>query len=208
MSVGNPVKIDSGPAGREAAGTKLVLASSSPRRRELLDRLGIPFEVIPADIDESTRPGEGPRVYATRVAETKARAVAEHRPGDWVLAADTIVVLGEEILGKPGGREEAGAMLGRLSGHRHLVYTATCLLRPGEEPLRRIIVTEVAMRALEPDEIARYLDGGEWHGKAGAYGAQGMAAAFIREIHGSYTNVIGLPLAEVALDLRPLVGSG
>jgi septum formation protein len=185
--------------------SRLVLASASPRRRELLERLGIPFDVEPADLDESSRPGEGPRVYATRIAEAKARAVATRRPGDWVLGADTIVVLGDDILGKPADAAEAGAMLGRLAGHRHLVYTATCLLRPGEEPLRRIMVTEVAMRAVEPDEVERYVASGDWHGKAGGYAAQGLAAAFIREIHGSYTNVVGLPLAEVALDLRPLL---
>jgi septum formation protein len=185
--------------------TALILASASPRRRELLGRLGLHFEVVPAEVDESLRPGESPRVYASRIAEAKARAVAEQHPEAWVLGADTIVVVGEEILGKPENAEDAARMLGRLGGHRHLVYTATCLVRPGAEPLRRVIVTEVAMRHLESDDISRYLDSGEWHGKAGAYAAQGLAAAFIREIHGSYTNVVGLPLAEVAIDLKPLL---
>lgn len=182
----------------------LVLASASPRRRELLERLAIPFEVDPADVDETVHPGETPRVYVARVADAKARAVVARRPEAWVLAADTTVVMGDDILGKPEDAAEARAMLVKLAGHRHLVLTATCLLRPGEEPHKRLVATEVAMRALDDGEIDGYVRSGEWQGRAGGYAAQGLAAAFIREIHGSYTSVVGLPLAEVALDLAAL----
>lgn len=183
---------------------KLILASASPRRSELLGRAGVRFEVLPADVDERALPGEAARDYAARVAETKAETVRRARPDAWVLGADTIVVVAEtEILGKPEAPAQAAAMLARLSGRSHVVMTATCLLGPDGES-RRLVETEVVFRALGLDEIASYVDGGEWHGKAGGYAAQGQAAAFVAAIHGSYTNVVGLPLSETLIDLSRL----
>jgi septum formation protein len=178
----------------------LILASASPRRRELLARAGVVFEVAAAEIDESVRPGEAPRAYAERVAAEKAAAVAALRPDAWVLAADTIVVVQEDILGKAEDEREAAAMLARLSGRTHRVMTAFCLV--GTARASDVVSTEVVMRALSEDEIDQYARSGEWRGKAGAYAAQGIAAAFITEIRGSYTNVVGLPLAEVLTALR------
>jgi septum formation protein len=162
------------------------------------------FEVQPADIDERVLPNETPRDYAARVAETKADTVRRSRPGAWVLAADTIVVVGDaDILGKPDEAAQAAAMLERLSGRSHVVMTATCLLGPDGET-RRLVETEVVFRGLGKDEIASYVEGGEWRGKAGGYAAQGQAAAFIVAIAGSFTNVVGLPLAETLSDLARL----
>jgi len=179
----------------------LVLASASPRRRELLARAGVRFDALAADVDESVRPGEAPRAYAARVAADKASAGRRARPDAWVLAADTIVVVGDAILGKADGPADAARMLARLSGRRHVVMTATCLLGPDAAATRRLVETEVEFRALGAGEIDSYVAGGEWQGKAGAYAAQGRAAAFITAIHGSYTNVVGLPLAETLADL-------
>jgi nucleoside triphosphate pyrophosphatase len=181
----------------------LVLASSSPRRRELLQRAGLEFEVAPAEIDETPGPAETPRRYAERLAREKAEAVARAHPDAWVLGADTVVVLDGAILGKAGDDEAAASMLRFLAGRTHLVMTATCLLGPGGIPWRaRLVSTEVAVRPLAEVEVAEYVKSGEWRGKAGAYAAQGIAAAFIVEVRGSYTNVVGLPLAEVVEDLR------
>lgn len=182
----------------------LVLASSSPRRRELLARAGIRFDALAADVDESIHDGEAPRAYVARVAGAKAAAGRRARPDAWVLAADTTVVVGGAILGKADGPAEAARMLARLAGRRHLVMTATVLAGPNAEETRRLVETEVDFRALDAAEIDSYVAGGEWHGKAGAYAAQGQAAAFITAIHGSYTNVVGLPLAETLADLARL----
>jgi septum formation protein len=183
---------------------KLILASASPRRRELLERLGLAFEVAPADVDETPRPGEAPDRYAARVAGDKAR-VARARVADaWILAADTTVVLDGDVLGKPDDAAHAARMLAALAGRAHQVMTAVCLERPDGRAARRVVVTDVIMRPLSAVEIARHTAAEEWRGKAGGYAAQGLAAAFITEIHGSYTNVVGLPLAEVALDLAEL----
>jgi septum formation protein len=178
----------------------LILASASPRRSELLGRAGIAFEILPADVDESVRPGETPRAYVARVAEAKAELVRRGRPEAWVLAADTTVVVDGDILAKAADETEAARMLARLGGRAHEVMTATCLLGPGA-PARRLVETEVVFRPIGDGEVTSYVRGGEWRGKAGAYGAQGQAAAFIVAIHGSFTNVIGLPLAETLVDL-------
>jgi len=182
----------------------LVLASASPRRSELLERAGVRFEVLPSDVDESVLPGEAPRTYAARVAGAKAAAGRTQRPDAWVLAADTIVVVSDEILGKPIDAADAARMLGRLAGRRHTVMTATRLLGPDGATAERLVETEVVFRPLAAREIEGYVAGGEWRGKAGAYAAQGQAAAFISEVHGSYTNVVGLPLAETLVDLERL----
>ena len=183
---------------------RLVLASASPRRRELLARAGVPFTVASADLDETRRPGEPPRAYAERLAGEKARACAT--PGAWTLGADTVVILGDDILDKPPDEAGARAVLERLAGHTHVVVTACCLLAPDGRELRVTVETDVAMRRLSPAEIAAYVASGEWRGKAGGYAAQGIAAAFIPEIRGSYTNVVGLPLSEV-LELLARAGA-
>lgn len=175
----------------------LVLASASPRRRELLERVGIAIEVRPADIDESVRRGEQASVYARRVAREKAAAVAATAPGRWVLAADTVVEVDGAILGKAADAAEAAAMLEQLSGQVHRVITAFCLRGPGGAASERAVTTEVEFRSVARDEIEQYVAAGEWVGKAGAYAVQGMAAAMVSRVAGSITNVIGLPLAEV-----------
>jgi septum formation protein len=184
----------------------LLLASASPRRRELLARMGLVLEVVPADVDETPQPGERPGDYARRVAGAKCDAVADSLPPERamaVLAADTTVVIEGAILGKPVDADDARAMLGRLAGRRHEVVTAYTV-RLGTRRLDRAVTTMVAMRALQPSEIEAYVASGEWRDKAGGYAVQGIAAAFITELRGSLTNVIGLPLAEVLADLLAL----
>ena len=184
----------------------LVLASASPRRRELLERLGLVLEVVPAAVDETPLPGEKPTDYARRVAAAKCDAVADGPAADRglaVLGADTTVVIEESILGKPADDADARAMLLRLAGRRHQVVTAYTL-RFGARRLDRAVTTLVAMRALQPAEIDAYVASGEGRDKAGAYAVQGIAAAFVTELRGSLTNVIGLPLAGGAGDLLAL----
>lgn len=176
--------------------TTLILASASPRRRELLARVGIPIEVRPAAVDESLHPGEEALAYARRVAAAKADALAAACPDRWVLGADTVVEIDGAILGKAPDVEAARAMLRRLVGRAHRVATAFALRGPGAA-LDRVVTTEVTMRPAGDGEIDDYVRAGEWQGKAGAYAVQGMAAALVTEVRGSITNVIGLPLAEV-----------
>jgi septum formation protein len=186
--------------------TKLVLASGSPRRKELLERAGLELTVVPADIDESLRHGEDPLSYAKRLAESKARAVAERHSGATVLGADTIVTLfdgGPPILGKPAGAEEARVMITRLAGRKHQVVTAYHLIS-GERERGRAVETEVLFRHFSAAEVAGYVASNEWRGKAGGYAIQGLAGAFVRAVSGSYTNVVGLPLCEVLEDLAAL----
>jgi septum formation protein len=192
----------------------LVLASASPRRRELLERLGLVLRIIPADADETVQPGERAVDYVRRVAVAKCDKVFEElaaggvpaEPGEpalAVLAADTTVVVDELILGKPADAPEARAMLARLAGRRHEVITGTSI-RFGARRIERTVSTLVAVRALQPSEIAAYLACDEWRGKAGGYALQGIAAAFVSDLRGSVTNVIGLPVAEVLADLQAL----
>lgn len=183
----------------------LVLASASPRRRDLLAQVGIPIEIWPAAIDESVRPGEDVLGYARRVATAKADAVAAACPGRWVLAADTVVEIEGDILGKAPDEAAARAMLRRLVGRTHRVSTAFVLRGPELAAFDRVVTTQVRMRQADDVEIDSYVRAGEWQGKAGAYAVQGMAAALVTEIHGSITNVIGLPLAEV---IEALVQTG
>ncbi len=185
----------------------LILASASPRRRELLERVGIVTKVIPADVDESVLPGEEVLAYALRVAGDKAAAIAKVNRGTWVLAADTIVEEGEDALGKPADSMDAEAMLRRLRNGVHRVTTAMALRRDGDGETTsevRCVTTEVHMRNFSDAELQAYLAGGEWQGKAGGYAVQGMAAAFVSEVRGSISNVIGLPLAEVVVWLGEL----
>jgi septum formation protein len=183
----------------------LILASASPRRRELLENLGLVLTIAPVDIDENVRDGEPVRDYAVRVAAEKCDAAVAHRgaTGLAVLAADTIVSLGHEILGKPADEAQAEAMLQRLAGRRHEVLTAY-RIRLGERVLERLVSTFVTFRSLDGKEVAAYLASGEWRGKAGAYAIQGIAGSFVTEVRGSFTNVVGLPVAEVIADLRAI----
>lgn len=180
---------------RLTPGRSLVLASASPRRREMLARLGLEFRLAPAEIDESLVPGEEAASAAQRLAAAKAAAVAA-APHEAVLAADTLVVLGEEIMGKPRGPEEAARMLQRLSGAEHLVLTGYCL-RNGSGREVGLGRSRVTFRNLSPGEIAAYVASGEPLDKAGAYAVQGLGAALVKGVSGSYTNVVGLPLAAV-----------
>lgn len=180
---------------------RLILGSASPRRLDLLAQIGVtPDAVLPPDIDETPLPRELPRAYCIRIARAKAAAVVAGR-GDLVLCADTTVALGRRILGKPADAGEAAAFLLALGGRRHQVITAVAL-RLGDRLWQRDVVTDVKMKRLSDDELNGYLASGEWQGKAGAYGIQGRAGAFIPWLQGSFTAVVGLPLAETALLLR------
>ena len=183
----------------------LVLASASPRRRELLERLGLVLRVEPVDLDETPRPDEPARAYAGRLARDKGAAAVARLASDdpAVLSADTAVVLQGEIFGKPANPEGAAAMLQRLAGRRHDVITAYAIRYRGAL-VERAVTTTVAFRLIAPEEIIAYVACGEWQGKAGGYAVQGVAAVFASELRGSLTNVIGLPLAEVIADLRAL----
>jgi septum formation protein len=199
----------------------IVLASASPRRQQLLRSAGIPFTVQPAEIDETPRQGESPRNCAERLAREKALSVCKSRPGEWVLGADTIVVIEEAILGKPRDENDAARMLRLLSGRRHRVITGVCLggdqLASGEwsaasdaKPLKtedreprtwvedaRSETTLVTMGDLSDAEIRSYIATGEPMDKAGAYAIQGVASRWIPRVEGDYSNVVGLPVALV-----------
>ncbi len=177
----------------------LILASGSPRRRMLLTTSGIPLLVRPADIPEIRRPGEPPVDFARRLAAEKAAAVSGE--GAWVLAADTVVHIDDDIFGKPEDDTDAARILGRLSGRWHGVTTGWCLRRGGDATVHHT-KTRVRFRPLSPVEIACYIATGEGRDKAGSYGVQGIGAVLVAELEGSYTNVVGLPLAEVLDALR------
>jgi septum formation protein len=185
---------------------RLVLASASPRRAELLRAAGIPFSVRAADVDESCRPAESPDAYVTRLARAKAEAVGL-APDAVVLGADTTVVVDGECLGKPRDDEEARAMLRRLSGRAHDVLTGIALVHPGGAIVDRAS-TRVIFQRLDEDELAWYVGTGEPRDKAGAYGIQGAASRFIVGIEGSYSNVVGLPVELVYQHLRGLRFTG
>jgi septum formation protein len=177
----------------------LVLASASPRRLDLLRQIGIePDRIDPAEIDESPRPGEEPPAHAMRLAEEKARAVMPRHPGAYVLAADTVVACGRRILPKPVDPATARTCLELLSGRRHRVHGGIALADPDRRLTLRRVDSQVAFKRLSEAEITAYLGSGEWRGKAGGYAIQGRAAALIRWMRGSYSNVVGLPLFETA----------
>lgn len=176
---------------------RLILGSGSPRRRELLAQLGIVADDIrPPDIDEDPAKGELPRPYCVRLAREKALAIPAE-DDEIVLSADTTVALGRRILGKPEDEKEAAAFLALLSGRRHRVVTAVAVRR-GARVWERDVVTQVKMKMLSNEEMNAYLASGDWRGKAGGYGIQGHAGALIPWISGSFTAVVGLPLAETA----------
>lgn len=175
----------------------LVLASASPRRLSLLKQINItPDEVCAADIDETPLTNELPRSLAQRLAEEKARAVQTDFPDSFVLGADTVVALGRRPLGKAADEAEARLFLKQLSGRRHHVYGGICLIDPEGRSHTRLVDTAVKFKRLSPCDIDTYLNSREWHGKAGAYGIQGFAGAFVEKLMGSYTNVVGLSLCE------------
>ncbi len=186
------------------AGT-LVLASASPRRCELLRQIDIePAAIDPAGIDETPLKSELPRDYAERLARAKAEAVAARHAGAFILAADTVVALGRRILPKAEDEAIARRCLELLSGRRHRVLGGVVACAPDGRVARRLVTTVVKVKRLTGPEIEAYLASGEWHGKAGGYAIQGRAAAFISAINGSYSNVVGLPLAETAALLSGL----
>ena len=175
----------------------LILASASPRRQELLREAGIPFQVHAADINEDRNLGEQPLEYARRLSREKAQAVAAIYPQRYVLGADTIVVVGGEVLGKPKDPIDAVRMLRMLSGRGHEVITAVSLIAPGGRTDTRTCTTQVIFRKINEDEIQRYVAGGEPMDKAGAYAIQGGASLWTDRIEGEYSNVVGLPLSVV-----------
>jgi septum formation protein len=180
----------------------LVLASQSPRRREILAAAGIPFVTRPAAVDETPLEGETPEGHVLRLARQKALA-APLSPGEVILGADTVVVVGGEIFGKPASASDAVRMLRRLSGRTHEVLTGVCLRTVGRERAE-VEVTRVRFAALTEDEIARYVATGEPMDKAGAYAIQGLASKYVERIEGCYFNVVGLPVALVYRLLRTL----
>ncbi len=179
--------------------SNLILASASPRRQELLSQLGLPFTVVPANIDEQHHAGETPHDYAMRMSQTKARQVAQQYPDAWVLGADTIVTIDQRILGKPQGAADAEAMLSSLSGRVHTVLTSLALAQHSRGDMTaEIVSTRVHFRPLTVAEIAAYIATEEPFDKAGAYAIQGHAGAFVDTYEGCYTNVVGLPVQRTA----------
>ena len=176
---------------------RIVLASASPRRAELLRAAGIDFDVQPANVDETIAPGESPNEYVSRLAEAKARLVYERDVRRTVLAADTAVVVDAHVLGKPLDDADASRMLGMLSGRTHEVLTAVSVFHPGQIVDTRIDTTTVEFVALSDTDINWYVSSGEPMDKAGAYAVQGLASRFVTRIEGSYSNVVGLPVALV-----------
>jgi septum formation protein len=184
---------------------KFILASASPRRKELLELVGLEFEVVPGDVDEDFHETETPRDHVMRLSREKALAVSAIYPDAWVLGADTIVLVNGEILGKPRTKDEAREMLRKLSGRSHRVLSGfTVLKKTGGAVFTDAVESMVVFKNLSADEIEWYVGTDEPYDKAGGYAAQGMGASLIREIRGSYTNVVGLPLCEVVGALRQM----
>ena len=180
---------------------RLILASASPRRAELLRSAGYDFSTLVVDVDERVRPGEAPEAYVRRLAAEKSFAASSRHPADArvpaiILAADTTVVVDGEVLGKPDDDAEAGRMLRRLAGRRHEVMTGLSLRR-GAYEIGRVETTTVEFAPMTAEDVAWYVATGEGRDKAGAYAIQGLASRFVRNIHGSYSNVVGLPVATV-----------
>jgi len=184
--------------GGEDRRPSIILASKSPRRQELMRQVGIWVEIIPSIVEESPLEGETPEEHVIRLAEEKGKEVAARNPGRWVIGADTIVLIDGDVLGKPRNRKEAEAMLMRLSGKEHKVYTGICIIGPDGKTLEtQSVMTRVLIKELSLAEIEGYVKTGEPFDKAGGYAIQGMGAALVKEIHGSYSNVVGLPLCEL-----------
>lgn len=183
----------------------LVLASASPRRKELLRLVGLKFKIIPAHVNEDYIAGESPRQHVKRLARDKALTVSIKYPDAWVLGADTIVVIDGLILGKPKNKTQARQMLERLSAREHNVFTGFTLSRAVSRSIKtKVIQSAVQFKAISAEEIEWYISCDEPYDKAGGYAVQGKGAYFIKAIRGSYTNVIGLPLCEVLEELKKL----
>jgi septum formation protein len=186
---------------------KLILASASPRRIELLSLMGLQFDIIPGNVDESFMNGETPKEHVLRLSVEKARKTSVQYPDAWVMGADTIVAINGEVLGKPRTSDEAKEMLGKLSGQTHTVFTGFTVIKKSEDILiSEAVDSSVRFRRIPEDEMAWYVALEEPYDKAGGYAVQGMGAFFIREIRGSYTNVMGLPLCEV-VDVLKRIGA-
>ena len=180
-----------------------ILASASPRRRELLKSMGFDFTVIPSGVDEKFLEGESVNEHVLRLSREKALAIADRNPEAWVLGADTVVIIDTEVLGKPGSKEEAREMLMRLSGKKHKVLTGFSVVRTSVNVVKSDLVeSSVFFKEVSSDELEWYIDTEEPYDKAGGYAVQGKAASFVKEIRGSHTNVIGLPLSEVVAALK------
>lgn len=184
---------------------KLILASASPRRLDLLSQIGIiPDQVLPADVDETILKNELPRALAMRLAQSKAEKIASENPDAFVLAADTVVAAGRRILDKPKDADDARKALSLLSGRRHVVYGGICLMAPGGKTKFTVCETTVSFRRLSERDIAEYVESGDWEGKAGSYAIQGIASTFVKFLSGSYSNVIGLSLYDTMRILTSL----
>ena len=182
---------------------RLILASASPRRLDLLARIGVvPDAVVPADVDEGVPKGEFPRDHAVRLSRAKALVVAGKEPDALVLAADTVVAVGRRILPKVEDEATLRACMALLSGRRHRVLTGVALAAPGGVMRERLVETMIAMKRLSNEEVDFYAAHGEWRGKAGGYALQGYGEVYVRHIAGSYSNVVGLPLAETRVLLK------
>jgi septum formation protein len=176
----------------------LILASKSPRRRHLLEKAGLEFKVVPSELDESSISLSSPESYVKSLAEAKARDISDRYPESWVIGADTVVFVDRTILGKPASRDEARAMLRRLSGKTHQVHTGYCICQRATRHLfSDCVTTQVLFKELSEIEIDWYIDSGEPFDKAGAYAIQGIGTFLVRRINGSYTNIVGLPVCEV-----------
>ena len=186
-------------------GLELVLASGSPRRSDLLKQIGVEnFLSDAADVDETVKKPEAPKKYAARIALEKAETVKRRHPSRFVLAADTVVTCGTRILDKPVSKIQAEKCLRRLSGRSHNVLGAFVVIGENNQYVKRLVISSVTFKRLDEQEISNYLASEEWIGKAGGYAIQGRAAAFIKKIQGSYSNVVGLPVHEVYNVLRGL----
>ena len=178
--------------------SRLILASKSPRRRYLLEQAGLEFSVIPSNFEENSIPLSSPESYVKRLAEAKAKDISQRYPDSWVIGADTIVFVDNTMLGKPGSRPEARKMLRSLSGKTHQVLTGYCICREATGCFfSETIKTDVCFKELTGLQIDWYINSGEPFDKAGAYAIQGIGTFLVKRIHGSYTNVVGLPVCEV-----------
>jgi septum formation protein len=176
----------------------LILASQSPRRKDLLEQAGIDFVVIPGDFDEDSIPLDEPKAYAIILAREKAKLIAAQYTNSWVIGADTIVCIGDAVLGKPRSRQDARNMLSRLSGQTHKVMTGYALIHKSKGKLiSHAVRTDVRFKVLSQEEIEWYIHTSEPFDKAGGYAIQGLGTFLVKEVHGSYTNVVGLPVCEV-----------
>jgi septum formation protein len=185
----------------------LILASASPRRKELLEQIGLQFSVMPSSVEESIKPDEAPDDLVIRLSLDKARDIAERSDisARWIIGSDTVVVCNQQILGKPINDQDAAAMLRQLSGTNHLVISGYAVIDRLKQVQRtEAVTTRVHFRQLTEEEIARYIATGEPADKAGAYAIQGIGACFVSGIEGSYTNVVGLPLCRLTLALKEL----